>query len=311
MKQLLLTAITVGSLTLMANNSLKAQNDTSKTKIDYGKGISIDTTKKTKSTKNDLKYGPVTVTKYGEGVNKNDTASRKKKNIFNDKNTWDKAHKRQDSLDKSNKGRFVGGLTFTRIDLGFSRLIDNGSFKLSPANDFLDYRGGKTSTFSFDVLQFGYRFNSNFKIYLAGGFDWTHIRLRKDITIQKDTDPFAITEEPIHFSKNRFSSSYVHMPLNFEFRTKESKKGNRFYFVIGPEVSFLLNGKVKQISDERGKDKIKDDYNFSQFRYGGTVRINYNDNLGLFFKYYANDMFETTAQKGLTNLAFGITLGIN
>ncbi|WP_145859933.1 outer membrane beta-barrel protein [Pedobacter suwonensis] len=217
----------------------------------------------------------------------------------------------KDSVNKQPKnGRFVGGITFTRVDLGFSRLIDNGSFNLSPNNDFLDYKGGKTSTFSFDVLQFGYRFNSNFKVYVAGGFDWTLIRLRKDITIAKNSNEFVYTESPEHFSKNRFSSSYVHIPLNFEFRTAENKNGKRFYLVLGPEVSFLLNGKIKQISEERGKEKQYDNYHFQSVRYGGTVRFGYGG-LGLFTKYYFNDMFTTAQQAGLKNMSFGITFGLN
>lgn len=219
---------------------------------------------------------------------------------------------KRDSLKaaNANKGRFVGGITFTRVDLGYARLIDNGSFTLSPENDFLDYRGGKTSMFSFDIVQMGYRFNQNFKIYVAGGFDWTHIRLNKDITIQPNQNELTYVNDDVAFSKNRFSSSYVHIPLNFELRTKENDKGKRFYFVAGPEVSFLLNGKVKQISDERGKEKFKDDYNFQALRYGATARFGY-DGIGFFTKLYFNDMFATTAQKGLTNMAFGITFGLN
>ena len=215
-----------------------------------------------------------------------------------------------DSTETAKKGRFVGGVTFTRVDLGFSRLIDNGSFNLSPNNDFLDYKGGKTSTFSFDVLQFGYRFNSNFKVYVAGGFDWTLIRLRKDITIAKNSSEFVYTEQPVHFSKNRFSSSYVHIPLNFEFRTNQSAKGKRFYVVLGPEVGFLLNGKIKQVSDERGKEKQYDSYHFQSVRYGGTVRFGYGG-LGLFTKYYFNDMFTTNQQAGVKNMSFGVTFGLN
>ncbi|WP_316735952.1 outer membrane beta-barrel protein [Pedobacter aquatilis] len=207
-------------------------------------------------------------------------------------------------------GRFVGGITFTRVDLGFSRLIDNGDFNLSPNNEFLDYKGGKTSTFSFDILQFGYRFNSNFKVYVAGGFDWTLIRLRKDITIAKNSNEFVYTDQSVHFSKNRFSSSYVHIPLNFEFRTKENNKGKRFYFVVGPEVSFLLNGKIKQVSEERGKEKQYDSYHFQAVRYGGTLRFGYGG-LGLFTKYYFNDMFTTAQQAGLKNMSFGVTFGLN
>ncbi|WP_316782728.1 outer membrane beta-barrel protein [Pedobacter frigiditerrae] len=212
-------------------------------------------------------------------------------------------------IDQS-KGRFVGGITFTRLDIGFSKLIDNGSFSLSPQNDFLDYKAGKTSHLSFDVIQMGYRFNTNFKIYVAGGFDWTHIRLKDNITMQKNMPELTYVTEPIQFSKNRFSSSYVHVPLNFELRTKESHKGRRWYFVVGPEIAFLLNGKVKQISDEHGKVKIKDDYNFAPFRYGGTVRMGTNG-LAIFAKYYASDMFDSAPQKGVKNMAFGLTFGIN
>lgn len=219
---------------------------------------------------------------------------------------------KKDSTGKydQNKGRFVGGITFTRLDIGFSKLIDNGSFDLSATNDFLDYKAWKTSTVSFDLIQMGYRFNSNFKIYVAGGFDWNLIRLRKNITMQKDKPVLTYVTDPIEYSKNRFSSSYFHIPLNFEFRTKENNKGRRFYVVVGPEVAFLIDGKVKQISEENGKQKFKDDYNFTNFRYGGTLRVGTNG-LALFAKYYANDMFDSAPQKGLKNMQFGLTFGLN
>ena len=244
-----------------------------------------------------------------------DTVKPKEKSIsfkYTYGNRKKKTPSKSDSvkLAEASKGRFMGGITFTRVDLGFSKLVDNGSFNLSPENEFLSYKGVKTATVSFDVLQFGYRFNPNFKVYIAGGFDWTLIRLRNDITIQQATPNLEYVEEPIHFSKNRFSNSYVHIPLNFEFRSKENDNGKRFYFIAGPEISFLLNGKVKQVSDENGKVKYKDDYNFQQFRYGGTVRIGYGG-LGIFTKYYFNDMFDSPAQKGLKNMSFGITFGLN
>ncbi|MDQ1140035.1 outer membrane beta-barrel protein [Pedobacter agri] len=236
----------------------------------------------TRKNKKDLNYGIVTITRGDKDSTQTDPK----------------------------KGRFIGGVTFTRIDLGFSRLIDNGSFNLSPNNEFLDYRGGKTSTFSFDVLQFGYRFNSNFKLYVAGGFDWTLIRLRDNVTIQKNLPTLTALPENVDFSKNRFSSSYVHIPLNFEFRTNETRKGKRFYFILGPEVSFLLGGKVKQISEEFGKQKQYDNYHFQSVRYGGSFRFGYGG-LGLFTKYYFNDMFDTAAQAGLKNMSFGVTFGLN
>lgn len=209
------------------------------------------------------------------------------------------------------KGGFVGGITFTRLDIGFTRLIDNGSFSLSPANDFLTYKEFKSSTVSFDLLDYGYRFNGNFKIYLAAGLDWTMLRLKKDITIRRNTATLEYEPETgIDFSKNRFSSFYVHVPLGLQFRTNENDRGKRFYFVAGPEVSFLANGKVKQVSKENGKQKFRDDYNFERVRLGGTLRIGYGW-IGFFGKYYFNDMFDSAPQQGLKNLSFGVTFGLN
>ena len=242
-----------------------------------------------------------------------DTIMVNKKSVTKKYNmSWSLGGDRRDTVkvEKSSKGHIVTGITFTRLDLGFSRLIDNGSFSLSPQNDFLDYKDAKTSTVSFDLLHFGYRFNTNFKIYVAGGFDWTLIRLKKNITIQEDNDALTYINEPIDFSKNRFSSSYAHFPLNFELRTKENRNGKRLYLIFGPELGILLNGKVKQISDERGKEKNRDDFNFQSLRYGGSVRVGYGW-IGLFTKYYFNDMFETPAQEGLKNMSFGISFGLN
>jgi hypothetical protein len=204
---------------------------------------------------------------------------------------------------------FSFGLTFTRFDLGLATLIDNGSFTLSPNNQFLSYRQWKTSNIGFDVIQFGYRFSSSFKIYVAGGFDWTHIRLRDNITILRNQPILTYQTDNINYSKNRFSSSYLRIPLGFDFRTHEDASGRRFHFVAGPDIGILLNGRVKQISEENGKQKFNDDYHYTKLRYGMYARVGYGF-MGIFAKYYFNDMFENSpAQKGLKNFSFGLSVG--
>ncbi|PJJ83916.1 outer membrane beta-barrel protein [Mucilaginibacter auburnensis] len=216
-----------------------------------------------------------------------------------------------DSVRKARAGKpgFNFGVTFSRVDIGLATLVDNGSFTLSPQNDFLRYRSWKTSNFGFDLVQFGYRFNNNFKMYISGGFDWTHIRLRENITIQKGGSSLTYIQDNVEFSKNRFSSTYIRVPLSFEFRSSENSNGKRFRFVTGPEASFLMGGKVKQISEERGKQKIEDDYHFTRLRLGAVARVGYGG-AGIYAKYYFTDMFENSpAQAGLKNFSFGFTFG--
>lgn len=202
---------------------------------------------------------------------------------------------------------FSWGLTFARFDFGFSTLLDNGSFRLSPQNEFLRYRSWKTSTVGFDVLQFSYRFNSTFRMYLSGGFDWTNIRLRDNITILQNQPVLTYRQDDIDYSKNRFSSTYLRIPLTFDFRTKEDYNGGSFHFVFGPEGGVLLGGKVKQVSSENGTQKAFNDYHFTKFTYGPFLRVGYAG-FGIFAKYYMNNMFENSPeQDGLKNFSFGMS----
>lgn len=216
----------------------------------------------------------------------------------------------RDTTKKAKTSGFTWGITFSRFDLGLTTLVDNGSFRLSPANEFLRYRSWKSSNVGFDVIQFGYRFTPNFKMYVSGGWDWTLIRLRENITILPDQPVLTYRTDNIQYSKNRFSSSYIRVPLTFDFRTNEDADGKRWHFTIGPDMGFLVGGRVKQISSENGKQKIDNDYHFAKVRYGGFTRVAHGS-IGIFAKYYFNDMFEDSpAQEGLKNFSFGFTLGI-
>ena len=205
--------------------------------------------------------------------------------------------------------KFSAQFTLARIDLGLSTYLDNGSFTLTPANAYLERETWKSSNFGFEIFQMGYRFNSYFKVYLAAGLDWSHIRLKENITFQKKQPTLTYITEPIEFTKNRFSSHYLRVPLAFQLRSKDDHKGNKLNFVFGPEVGFLLNGKVKQVSGERGKEKFKDDYNFNPFRYGAYARLGYGG-MGVYAKYYMNDVFaDGQGPTDFKNLSFGLMFG--
>ena len=201
------------------------------------------------------------------------------------------------------KPKVILGITFSRFDLGLATLMDNGSFTLSPENDFLKNRTWKTINVGFDVFQFGYRFNEKFRLFMSAGFDWTHIRLKNDVIFDRNTTPLSWQQSDIHYDKNRFSSSYLRIPITFEHRFGPDRDLRIAY---GPIGGFLLNGSQKFKSSEEGKRKVKDDFNYTKFRYGAFARIGYQW-VGLYAKYYFNDMFENSPQQeGLRNLSFGL-----
>ena len=252
--------------------------------VTFGQNAPADSAKNTTDT-----TGKKILISYGHGDDSSDTSSH---------------HSRSTRYPKG----FIG-ITLSRLDLGLATLMDHGSFTLSQQNQFLSYRQWKTSNVGFDVFQMGIKFDNYFKIYVSGGFDWTLIRLHDNITILPGQPVLTYKQDDINFSKNRFSSSYLRIPLSFDFRTKRDANGERWHFVFGPDGGFLLGGMVKQISSEFGKQKFYNPYHFTTFRYGTFLRVGYGD-FGIFAKYYFNDMFENSPeQDGLRNFSFGFTLG--
>jgi len=214
-----------------------------------------------------------------------------------------------DTEDDSRKARPIYGITFSRIDLGLVKLMDNGSFTLSDDNQDFRYRPGKTVNFGFDVLQAGYRFNDHFRIFLSGGFDWTYIRLREDIDFLENTTPLTWEYSDIDYTKNKLTATYLRLPLTFELRSGNSHGLGRVRFAFGPEGGFLLKGTQRFKSGELGRQKFRDDYNFTQFRYGAFARFGVGS-FGFYAKYYFNDLFENSPnQSGLQTFTFGLMLG--
>jgi hypothetical protein len=204
---------------------------------------------------------------------------------------------------------FSFGLTFTRFDIGLTTLVDNGSFTLSPTNQFLNYRSWRSSNIGFDVLQLSYRFNSSFRIYTAGGFDWTNLRLRESVTILRDQPVLTYQRDDIKYDKNRLTAAYIRVPVAFDFRTHNDEEGRRFHFVAGAEMGVLIGSNTKQESKENGDVKLGGNYHFTKFRYGASARVGYGA-IGVFAKYYFNDMFDDSpAQNGLRNFSFGMSIG--
>ncbi|HLT42217.1 MAG TPA: outer membrane beta-barrel protein [Sphingobacteriaceae bacterium] len=210
-------------------------------------------------------------------------------------------------IPKVKKSKFFSGLTFSRFDLGLAKMLDHGKGNLSSENEFLDYRSWKSVNVGFDVVQMGYKFHDQFRVVVAAGFDWTHFRLKNNVIITEGT-PLGYENSDIDYKKNRFSSSYLRIPLTFEVKSKAGAFPHRLKFAGGPIAGVLIQGSQKFKSKEEGKRKNKDDFNYMPFRYGAFARIGYNG-FGLFAKYYFNDMFQDSPdQIDLKSLSFGVTL---
>lgn len=207
---------------------------------------------------------------------------------------------------RDNRRRAIFGITFSRIDLGFTRPMSDGGFAMEGENKRLDYHHWKTTNFGFDLLQLGYRFSPQFRLFLSGGLDWTYIRLKEDVEFDRNQAPYAYSADlPGNVRKNRLTSTYLRLPLTFEVKGPQSSDVR---FAFGPIAGFLLKGTQRyRLEDDKTFVKRRGDYGFAPFQYGAFARFGYR-HLGLYGKYYFNDMFENSpAGAGLKNFTFGVT----
>jgi|GEM_PF-347864 len=199
--------------------------------------------------------------------------------------------------------RVFGGL-MARLEWGLSRPMDNGSFRFSEENQFLEYK--KTSNFAIDLAQIGVRFNDAFKVSLATGVEWNYMRLKKNVILDPDSKPLGYTESTVAYDKNVFRTTYLRTPLALEWRTGRNGHGRRAKIAVGAVGGIWLGGK-QTLKAGKVKEVHKDDYNLASFQYGAFTRVGFGS-LGVYARYYLNDMFENTPKgQELNNFTFGLS----
>jgi len=138
------------------------------------------------------------------------------------------------------------------------------------------------------------------KITLATGLGLQlyNFRFTKAISYRADPIP-GIVMDTISFSKNKLAFNYLMVPLMINAKTRiGSSTGNDhrgYWLVYGAGISggYLLSSWTKQISDERGKEKNHDPFNFRKT----NVCVNGEIGLDGYFRLYASYQL-TSLDKG-------------
>ena len=166
------------------------------------------------------------------------------------------------------------------MDLGFANMRDNtnyasaatgGYFKtLRPADGAVNQNSyklipGKSS--NVNIWFFMQKLNIvkhvvNLKYGL--GLEMYNYRYDTRLSFRKDPQPFVFNDS-IGFTKNKLYVEYLTVPIMLNINTTpDSRRG--FSFSAGVSAGYLTNSRNKQISAERGKQKIKGDFNFEPWR---------------------------------------------
>jgi hypothetical protein len=96
------------------------------------------------------------------------------------------------------------------------------------------------------------------------GMEMYNFRYDSRISYRKESFPHVYNDS-ISFSKNKLFAGYLTVPFMLHVNaTPGNKKG--FSFSAGVSAGYLVGSRVKQKSEERGKQKYKGDFDLSPFR---------------------------------------------
>jgi len=141
------------------------------------------------------------------------------------------------------------------------------------------------------------------------GLQLYNFRFTKPISYRADPTP-GVVMDSISFSKNKLALNYLTVPLMINAKTKiaggkglgQNSSGYWLTYGIGISGGYLLNSWTKQISDERGKEKNHDPFNFRK------TNLCVNGELGLdgYIRLYASYQLTSLHEGGLDQHPFSI-----
>lgn len=116
-----------------------------------------------------------------------------------------------------------------------------------------------------------YRFKSEISFNEGGANPYNYL--------QNIPHPF-IFRDSVSFSKNKLAADYVTVPLMLNFQTNPNDPKKGISLSAGVSMGYLYSSRNKQVSDSRGKEKNRGDYDLEKWKFSyvgelglGPVRL--------------------------------------
>jgi Outer membrane protein beta-barrel domain len=199
------------------------------------------------------------------------------------------------------------------VDLGFANVNDQTNYAVATApggyfpggsKNLMSLRNGKSV--NVNLWFFMQRVNLikhavNLKYGL--GLELNNYRFENNIRLQYEPTDFINRDAQVaKFDKNKLAADYITMPvmLNFNFTPKKKRS---YGFSAGVSAGYLYAARQKLESDERGKEKIKNDFNLEPWKLSAIGELNLGS-IRFYGSYALNNMFNSGLDQ--TPYNFGI-----
>jgi hypothetical protein len=199
------------------------------------------------------------------------------------------------------------------FEFGFNNYLNTDySTSLDASMEYMELRASKSFNVNINFLQYNLRIaGDNFGLVTGMGLEFNDYKFLNENTIERNGGAIqSVDLTALNLQKSKLSTTYLTVPLLVEFQTPHISRNKRVYFSTGVIGGVRLASHIKYVHFENGKkrkEKLKDDFYLSPFRYGGTFRVGYRQ-LNLFANYYFTPLFEKNKGPELYPFSVGLSL---
>lgn len=138
--------------------------------------------------------------------------------------------------------------------------------------------------------------NKNRNVAIGLGLGYSANSYNQDLLISKDDIgrvTYSILENSSTFTKNKFSSHLIEIPIEFRWRTSTPEDYNFWRIYTGFKIGYVLAHTTKYRGD-LGRLEYRNIKDFNNFQYGLTLSAGYNT-WNIFLYYALNPVFSGDA----------------
>ena len=165
------------------------------------------------------------------------------------------------------------------FDIGYAGFIDNTDYASKEAQDFLRFQQGVpasakdyairgTRISNFNLWLFMQRMNLiDHVLNLKYGLGWesSNYYYKTRISYEDGGDPYTF-RDAVSFSKNKLRTDYVTVPFMLNLQTHPSRRNGGLQLSFGVGAGYLVGARQKQVSQERGRQIDRSDFNLQRWK---------------------------------------------
>jgi hypothetical protein len=200
------------------------------------------------------------------------------------------------------------GFQYLMLDLGVNALNDRTDYQSTAVKEYLQTPAEQQNANLYSlrmsksinvniwpvIVKFNLASTASQKVYFysGAGMQFYNFRFNKNISHLSEPNPQVIGDS-VSFSKNKLSFAYASIPLMFNFQTKLAGK-TWLVYGVGAIGGYAFDIWTKQISNERGKQKNHDQFNFNRFNLNLCAEIGIKNILRFYGTYQVTNLYKNT-----------------